>query len=69
MRCAVALATFSVIVERGEPASAFWARRKKKLGAGAVYSMKAAQLAAKVSKPLSRDRLAQLKARVRRRRR
>ena len=39
---------FPVIVERGEPASAFWARRKKKLGAGAVYSMKAAQLAAKV---------------------
>ena len=26
---------FPVIVERGEPASAFWARRKKKLGAAA----------------------------------
>jgi hypothetical protein len=33
---------FPVIVERGEPASAFWARRKKKLGAAAVASMKAA---------------------------
>lgn len=53
---------FPVIVERGEPASAFWARRKKKLGAGAVYSMKAAQLAAKLSKPLSRARLAELQA-------
>ena len=53
---------FPVIVERGEPASAFWARRKKKLGAGAVYSMKAAQLAAKVTKPLSRARLAELQA-------
>lgn len=38
---------FLVIVERGEPASPFWARRKKKLGVGGVYSMKAAQLAAK----------------------
>lgn len=53
---------FPVIVERGEPASEFWARRKKKLGAGAVYSMKAAQLAAKVTKPLSRARLAELQA-------
>ena len=53
---------FPVIVERGEPASAFWERRKKKLGAGAVYSMKAAQLAAKVTKPLSRERLAELRA-------
>lgn len=51
---------FPVIVERGEPASAFWARRRKKLGAGAVYSMKAAQLAAKVTKPLSRARLTEL---------
>lgn len=56
------LGDFPVIVERGEPASAFWARRKKKLGAGAVYSMKAAQLAAKVTKPLSRKRLAELQA-------
>ena len=38
---------FCVIVEKGEPASAFWARRRKKLGAAAVASMKAAQLAAK----------------------
>ena len=53
---------FPVIVERGEPASAFWARRRKKLGAGAVYSMKAAQLAAKVSKPLSRARLSELRS-------
>ena len=53
---------FPVIVERGEPASAFWARRKKKLGATAVYSMKAAQLAAKVAKPLARARLAELRA-------
>jgi methionyl-tRNA formyltransferase len=53
---------FPVTVERGEPASAFWARRKKKLGAAAVYSMKAAQLAAKATKPLSRRRLAALKA-------
>ncbi|HOZ27027.1 MAG TPA: formyl transferase [Hyphomonadaceae bacterium] len=53
---------FPVLVERGEPASAFWERRKKKLGAGAVYSMKAAQLAAKVTKPLSRERLAELRA-------
>jgi methionyl-tRNA formyltransferase len=53
---------FPVIVERGEPASAFWARRKKKLGAAAVASMKAAQLAAKATKPLSRRRLATLRA-------
>jgi methionyl-tRNA formyltransferase len=53
---------FPVIVERGEPASAFWARRKKKLGAAAVASMKAAQLAAKATKPLSRRRLAALRA-------
>ncbi len=56
------LGDFPVIVERGEPASAFWARRKKKLGARAIYSMKAAQLAAKVTKPLSRRRLAELQA-------
>lgn len=53
---------FPAIVERGEPAAAFWARRKKKLGAGAVYSMKAAQLAAKLTKPLSRGRLSELRA-------
>jgi methionyl-tRNA formyltransferase len=53
---------FPVVVERGEPASAFWARRKKKLGAAAVYSMKAAQLAAKATKPLSHGRLSVLKA-------
>ena len=53
---------FPVIVEQGEPASAFWARRRKKLGAAAVYSMKAAQLAAKVTKPLSHKRLADLRA-------
>ncbi len=56
------LGDFPVIVERGEPASVFWARRKKKLGAGAVYSLKAAQLAAKITKPLSRGRLAELQA-------
>jgi len=53
---------FPVIVERGEPASAFWARRKRKLGAATVYSMKAAQLAAKATKSLSRGRLSALKA-------
>ena len=53
---------FPVFVERGEPAAAFWTRRKKKLGAGAVYSMKAAQLAARVTKPLSRARLSELRA-------
>ncbi|MEY4783036.1 MAG: hypothetical protein RIR41_971, partial [Pseudomonadota bacterium] len=53
---------FPVIVERGETASAFWARRKKKLGAATVYSMKAAQLAAKATKHLSRGRLSALKA-------
>ncbi len=53
---------FPVIVERGESADTFWARRKKKLGAGAVYSMKAAQLAAKITKPLSRGRLSELRA-------
>lgn len=52
---------FPVIVERGEPASAFWARRKKKLGAATVYSMKAAALLAKVSKPFSKKRLTQLR--------
>lgn len=52
---------FPVIVERGEPASAFWARRRKKLGQTVVASMKAAQLAAKVTKPLSRGRLSQLR--------
>lgn len=56
------LGNFPVIVERGEPASAFRARRRKKLGAGAVYSMKAAQLAAEITKPLSRSRLAELQA-------
>jgi methionyl-tRNA formyltransferase len=53
---------FWVIVEKGEPASAFWGRRKKRLGAAAVYSMKAAMLAAKVTKPMSAARLAELKA-------
>jgi len=53
---------FPVFVERGEPATAFWARRKKKLGATTVYSMKAAQLAARVTKPLSHARLAELRA-------
>lgn len=52
---------FPVVVERGEPASSFWERRKKKLGAGAVYSMKAAQLAARITKPLSRARLTELR--------
>lgn len=53
---------FPVVVEHGESAEAFWARRRKKLGAAAVYSMKAAQLAAKVTKPLSRARLTELHA-------
>jgi methionyl-tRNA formyltransferase len=53
---------FWVIVEKGEPASAFWERRKKKLGAAAVYSMMAAALAAKVTKPMSAARLAELEA-------
>ena len=53
---------FPVIVETGEPASAFWARRRTKRGARAVYSMKVAQLAAKITKPLSRQRLASLRA-------
>ena len=53
---------FWVIVEKGEPPSKFWARRRKKLGAPAVYSMKAAALAAKVTKPMSRARLAELKS-------
>lgn len=52
---------FPVIVEHDETASAFWSRRKKKFGAAAVYSMKAAQLAAKITKPLSRGRLAALR--------
>ncbi len=56
------LGDFPVVVERGEPASAFWARRRKKLGAGVVYSMKAVQLAAKITKPLSRARLSELQA-------
>jgi methionyl-tRNA formyltransferase len=50
-----------VIVEKGEPASQFWERRRKKLGAAAVASMKAAALAAKVTKPMSAARLAELK--------
>jgi methionyl-tRNA formyltransferase len=50
-----------VIVEKGEPASIFWKRRRKKLGAVAVASMKAAALAAKITKPLSAARLAELK--------
>lgn len=53
---------FPVIVERGEDASLFWQRRRKKLGAAAVYSMKAAQVAARITKPLSRARLAELGA-------
>lgn len=53
---------FWVIVEKGEPASQFWARRRKKLGAAAVYSMKAAALTAKVTKPMSRTRLSELQA-------
>lgn len=56
------LGDFPVIVERGEPSAVFWGRRRKKLGASAVYSMKAAALAAKVTKPLSRARLAELQA-------
>lgn len=56
------LGDFPVIVERGEPSSAFWARRKRKLGAATVYSMKAAQLAAKVTRPFSRGRIAALKS-------
>ncbi len=51
-----------VIVERGEPASLFWERRRKKLGGAAVASMKAAALAAKVTKPLSKARIAELQA-------
>lgn len=53
---------FPVVVEAGDPAAVFWARRRKKLGARAVYSMKAAALLAKVSKPLSGARLAELRA-------
>jgi len=53
---------FPVFVERGEAASVFWARRRKKLGAGAVYSMKTVQLAAKVTRPLSHGRLTELQA-------
>jgi methionyl-tRNA formyltransferase len=56
------LGDFPVIVERGEPSSAFWARRKRKLGAATVYSMKAAQLAAKATRPISRVRIAALKS-------
>lgn len=52
---------FPVVVEAGEPASLFWARRRKKLGAASVYSMKAAALAAKLTKPLSRARLGELR--------
>src|SRR5579871_4354378 len=44
---------FPVVVERGEPASLFWARRKKKLGAAAVLSQKAVMGMAKATKPLS----------------
>jgi methionyl-tRNA formyltransferase len=51
---------FWVIVEKGEPASKFWSRRRKKLGLGAVASMRAAMLAAKVTKAASRARLAEL---------
>lgn len=53
---------FPIFVENGEPASAFWARRRKKLGAAAVYSMKAAALAARLAKPLSKARLDELRA-------
>ena len=52
---------FPVIVERGEPSSKFWARRRKMLGHSAVLSQKAAMLAAKLTKPLSRARLAELR--------
>ncbi|MDP3738124.1 MAG: formyl transferase [Hyphomonadaceae bacterium] len=53
---------FWIIVEKGEPASTFWARRRKILGAAAVASMQAAALAAKVTRPLSVARLAELHA-------
>jgi methionyl-tRNA formyltransferase len=53
---------FPVIVELGDTSAVFWERRKKKLGAPMVYSMKAAALAAKVTKPLSRNRLVELQA-------
>src|SRR5262245_36272285 len=53
---------FWVIVEKGEPPSKFWARRRKMLGAAAVYSMRAAALAAKVTKPMSKARLSELQA-------
>lgn len=51
---------FWVIVEKGEPASKFWDRRRRKLGHTAVMSMQAAMLAAKATKPVSRARLAEL---------
>jgi methionyl-tRNA formyltransferase len=53
---------FPVVVEKGEPADAFWARRRKALGAGPVRSMKAAQAAQKLVKLAARGRLAELHA-------
>jgi len=37
------LGDFPVVVEQGEPASVFWARRRKKLGQLTVLSMQAAE--------------------------
>lgn len=57
------LGDFPVVVEQGEPASVFWARRRKKLGQLTVLSMQAAERAARLVKPFTRRRrLAELLA-------
>lgn len=51
---------FPVLVEDGESAEAFWARRRRLLGGATVLSQKAALLALKFTKPFARARLREL---------
>ncbi|MEL6473268.1 MAG: formyl transferase [Pseudomonadota bacterium] len=51
---------FPVLMEDGEDAGAFWARRRRRLGGLTVLSMRAAQILMKLTKPLSRGRVPDL---------
>lgn len=49
-----------IIVEEGEPASVFWARRRKLLGRAKVASMQAARIPLKLTKRGTEKRIAEL---------
>ncbi len=51
---------FPVLIEEEEPASVFWARRKKLLGAATVASMQAARIPLKLTKRGTEKRIAEL---------